>query len=124
MRGEHPLKSMVSMLTPTCSKMSTIPTCPLTQAQWIGCCRRSLSLGSSIGAWWIEFESYYQITVIQFPIQRVAAIVASRAAAIFIFLTFFVGFGRKILAILKQTFFFCKNEKKSSQSAFFDSPGR
>ena len=58
-----------------------------------------------------------------FPVQRVAEIKASRAAAIFFFPLYYF-FGTKILSIFRIFFFFCKNGKKSLQSHLFEPPGR
>ena len=57
-----------------------------------------------------------------FPVQRVAKIEASRAAAIFfVFFHFFFFICRKILSIFRKK---CKNEKKSLPSHLFEPPGR
>ena len=59
-----------------------------------------------------------------FPVQRVAKIEASRAAAIFFFSTLFF-FSMKILSIFRRKKkFVCKIEKKGLQSHLFEPPGR
>ena len=58
-----------------------------------------------------------------FPVQRMAVIVASRAAAIYIFFPIFFLFGTKILYIFgKKINLFCKNEKKVLSRPFFRHP--
>ena len=58
-----------------------------------------------------------------FPVQRVATIKASRAAAIFLFFPLFCFFHENIVQFFWEIFF-CKNEKKSLQSHLFEPPGR
>ena len=64
------------------------------------------------------------IKKVLFPVQRVAIISASQAAAISLFFsTLIFFFVRKYCPFLGKKCF-CKNEKKSLQSHLFESPGR
>ena len=56
-----------------------------------------------------------------FPVQRVAEMMASRAAAKFFTPTFFL-FDRKILSIFGNLFFVAKMKKKVSSRTLFSSP--
>ena len=65
---------------------------------------------------WIQVR--LSIKKILFPVQRVAKIEASRAAAIFLYSTSFFP-PRKILSIFRKKYLICKNEKKKSPVAPF-----